>query len=192
MINHKIRTLRVALTLGAFGLLAPAAQPQGNPTEPPPPAAKGMEPMPHNHGDHLMMSREPHHVLAMAYHQNLLVFSKALLDETAHASSVDVEFARAAEKEIRRSFAEMKLHHTAHLLTMDQSMHKEMREMRRKMEKHHTELITMLDALEKEVNLVKPDPKAVNAMAAHFYAHCYAMTKMEVADQAPPPPPTVR
>lgn len=181
MTIHKSQALLVALTLAAFGLLAPAAQPQGKPPEPSQPeAAQGMEPMPHSHRDHSMMSREPHHILAMAYHQNLLVFSKALRDETEHASSVDVEFARAVEKEMRRSFAEMKLHHVAHLLTMNQSMHKEMSEMRTRMEKHHTELITMLDALEAEVNLVRPDVKKVNAMAAHFYTHCAAMGKMEV------------
>jgi hypothetical protein len=180
MDTHKIPALFVGLTLGAFGALA-AAQPQASTSVMPPQTASVQEskPMAHSHEDRPMMGKEPHHVLAMAYHQNLLVFAKALQDETDRAGYVEVEFARAAEKEMRRSLAEMKLHHQGHVLTMNGAMQEQMNEMKKKMEKHNTELITMLDALEKEVNMEKPDAKRVSTMAANFYTHCSAMVDLE-------------
>jgi hypothetical protein len=140
---------------------------------------KGMQPMAHEHKDHLMMANEPHHLLAMAYHQNLMTFAKALHEQTAQATVVDLEFVRTAEKEMRRSFAEMKLHHEGHVKTMSAAMHTKMAEMRTRMEKHHTELVTLLAALEKEVNLPKPDLKTVSTLAANIHTHCRAMADME-------------
>ncbi|MBK5292225.1 MAG: hypothetical protein JJE04_11175 [Acidobacteriia bacterium] len=60
-------------------------------------------------GDHLMMAmaNEPHHVPAMAYHQNLATFAKRLHKQAMGASSVNVEFAQAAVAEMRRSFGQM-------------------------------------------------------------------------------------
>ena len=51
------------------------------------------------HGMSGMMTG-PHHVLAMAYHQNLATFAKSLHEQTMQASSVNVEFARAAVTEM--------------------------------------------------------------------------------------------
>ena len=65
------------------------------------------------------MSKEPHHVLAMAYHQNLATFAKSLHERTMQASSVNVEFARAAVTEMRRSFDQMKQHHQEHMQAMN-------------------------------------------------------------------------
>ena len=44
----------------------------------------------------------------MAYHQNRAAFAKAVQGQTARANSVNVEFARAAVTEMRRSFDQMK------------------------------------------------------------------------------------
>ena len=52
--------------------------------------------------DQMMMDKEPNHVLAAAYHQNLIVFADALHGQTAGASAVNVPFARAAVTEMRR------------------------------------------------------------------------------------------
>ena len=51
----------------------------------------------------MMMANERRHVLAMVYHQNLAAFAKALHEQTARANSVNVEFARAAVTDMRRS-----------------------------------------------------------------------------------------
>src|SRR5450759_3798249 len=57
------------------------------------------------------MMQEPHHVLAMAYQQNLAAFAKALHEQTAGVAPLNLEFARAAVAEMRRSFDQMGLHH---------------------------------------------------------------------------------
>ncbi len=168
-----IPAILMTLSLGASSAMASAIQHDSHPTK---------KAMSHGHDDHMMMAREPHHVLAMAYHQNLAVFAKALHEQTAHASSVNVDFARAAEKEMRRSFGEMKLHQEEHVKTMSAEMHKKMSGMREKMETHHTEMIALLDALEKEVNLATPDPKKVSTLAGNIHAHCDAMSKMNHGD----------
>ena len=180
MKTKEISAILVTLSLGAFSAMASSADYETRSTQkaPSPSATQGMKPMSHEHSDHMMMANEAHHVLAMAYHQNLVTFAKALHEQTEHASAVNVEFARAAVTEMRRSFGEMKLHHEEHVKTMSAEMHKKMSEMRKQMETHHTEMIALLDALEKEVNLATPDPKKVSAMAGSIRTHCNAMEKM--------------
>jgi hypothetical protein len=179
--NTKNLPVLMALILGAFGAATAASMVDDAAPKPKSAAMKGMKAMTHDHQDHLMMANEPHHLLAMAYHQNLMTFAKALHEQTAQATTVDVEFARTAEKEMRRSFAEMKLHHEGHVMTMSAAMQAKMADMRQRMEKHHTELITLLAALEKEVNLAKPDVKIVSTLAANIHTHCMAMENMEHA-----------
>lgn len=137
--------------------------------------AQGKKGMAH---DHMMMAHEPHHALAMAYHQNLAAFAKALHDQTAGASSVNVEFARAAVTEMRRSFDQMKEHHQEHMQTMSAEMHTKMSAMMPQMETHQTELNTQLMALEQEVQAGTPDAKKVATLAASVNAHLDAMSKM--------------
>lgn len=127
--------------------------------------------------DHMMMAHEPHHVLAMAYHQNLAVFARALHEQTARDSSVNVEFSRAAVTEMRRSFDLMKQHHQSHMQTMSAEMHTKMSGMMQQMETHQAELNTQLTALEQEIKLPKPDAKKVSALAASVHSHLDAMSK---------------
>ena len=166
-----ISTLLLALSLGAFSATA-IAQHEGHSTKKTPanPAAQGKMMM--------EMAKEPHHVLAMAYHQNLATFAKSLHEQTMQASSVNVEFARAAVTEMRRSFDQMKQHHQAHMQTMSAEMHTKMSEMMKQMETHQTELNTQLMALEQEVNAATPDAKKVSNLAASVHTHLDAMSKM--------------
>src|ERR1017187_7548209 len=112
------------------------------------------------------MMQEPHHVLAMAYQQNLAAFAKALHEQTAQATSVNVEFASAAVAEMRRSFDQMQQHHQQHMKT------------------HRTELNTQLTALEQEVQSATPDAKKVSTLAADVQTHLDAMSKMHDGMQA--------
>jgi hypothetical protein len=43
------------------------------------------------------MMQDPHHVLAMAYMQNLAIFAKALRDQVDSTKALDDEFARAQQ-----------------------------------------------------------------------------------------------
>jgi polyhydroxyalkanoate synthesis regulator phasin len=128
--------------------------------------------------DHMMMANEPHHVLAMAYRQSLATFAGALHEQTAGAGSVNVEFARAAVAEMRRSFDQMKQHHQEHMQTMSGEMHTKMSGMMQQMETHQTELGAQLTALEQEVQLSTPDTKKVSTLAASVNSHLNAMSKM--------------
>jgi len=161
-----LSSIFMTFSLGAFGAMAATPQHEGHSTP------KGTP------GDHMMMTHEPHHVLAMAYHQNLVVFAKALHEQAAHAKSADVEFARAAVAEMRRSFDQMKQHHQEHMQTMSAEMRSKMSGMMRQMETHHTDLNTQLTALEQEVQLSMPDAKKVSTLAASINAHLDAMSKM--------------
>ena len=130
------------------------------------------------------MMREPHHVLAMAYQQNLAAFAKALHEQTAQATSVNVEFASAAVAEMRRSFDQMQQHHQGHMKTMSAEMHAKMGAMMQQMETHRTELNTQLTALEQEVQSATPDAKKVSTLAADVQTHLDAMSKMHDGMQA--------
>lgn len=168
----------MTLGLGAFSPTTTIAQHDGHPStnSPSRPATQGGHMMSH---DHMMMANEPHHVLAMAYHQNLAAFAKALQEQTAHAGSVDVEFARAAVNEMRRSFDQMEQHHQRHMQTMSAEMHTTMSARMEQMETHRAELNTQLTALEREVRLSVPDAKRVSALAASIQKHLEVMSKMK-------------
>ena len=172
-----ISTILMALALGAFSAMATTAQHEGHSTkaDKSQSAKQGKKKMPH---DQMMMTNEPHHVLAMAYHQNLARFAKALHEQTAQASSVNVEFARVAVAEMRRSFDQMKQHHQEHMQTMSAEMHTKMSAMMQQMETHQTELNNQLTALEQEVQSATPDAKKVSTLATSVHTHLNAMSKM--------------
>jgi hypothetical protein len=64
------------------------------------------------------MLEEPHHVLAMAYRDNLVTFARALRTQVTQSKSVNVDLARPAVSEMRRSFDQMKQHHQAQMAMM--------------------------------------------------------------------------
>lgn len=64
------------------------------------------------------MVSQPHHVLAMAYRANLETFARALLASSTKSKAVDVDLARPAVAEMRRSFDQMRQHHQAQMTTM--------------------------------------------------------------------------
>lgn len=68
------------------------------------------------------MMSGPHHVLAMAYGENLTTFARALNADASRSNMVSVELARPATAEIRRSFDQMKVHHQAQMSTVGTTM----------------------------------------------------------------------
>ena len=170
-----ISTILLALSLGAFSAMAVTAQTKKVQSKS---ATQGKKEMPH---DHMMMdmANEPHHALAMAYHQNLATFAKSLQEQTAGASSVNVEFARAAVAGMRSSFDQMKQHHQEHMQTMSAEMHTKMSGMMQQMETHQNELNTQLMALEQEILLSTPDANKVSTLAASVNSHLDAMSKQD-------------
>ena len=160
------------LSLGALGAMAATTEQAGASTKPAMRAKKGMA------RDHMTKASEPHHVLAMAYHQNLAAFAKALHEQASSAAPVNVDFARAAVTEMRRSFDLMKQQHQEHMQTMSAEMHTKMSGMMGKMETHQTELNTQITALEQEVQSTTPDAKKASALATSVHTNLDAMSKM--------------
>jgi hypothetical protein len=176
MKSTSICTILMTLSLGVFSATVATAQSPATAGTTPPATTQSKDAMAHNQ---MMMANEPHHILAMAYHQNLLVFTKALQEQTASASSVNVEFARAAVAEMRHSFDQMKEHHQDHVQAMSPEMHSE--KTMQEMETHQTELNTALAALEQEVQLATPDVKKVSTLATSVHTHLDAMSKLHEA-----------
>ncbi len=160
MKTKTIATILVALALAGFGGVAVAHE---------------------GHKGHSDMSKEmvnePHHALAMAYHHNLTTFAKTLHEQTSHAKSVNVEFARAAVAEMRRSFDQMKQHHEECAKAMSPEMQTKMKDQMEKMEMHHDQVNQQLTELEKEVALSTPDAKRVSTLTANLLTHLDDMSK---------------
>jgi hypothetical protein len=124
------------------------------------------------------MMQEPHHVLAMAYKDNLVNFAKALHHEANQTKPINPEFARTAVAEMRRSFDLMQEHHQDHMKAMDEQMKSHMADMMKQMDAHHASIGEHLTALEKEVHAAAPDSKGVSEHAAEILKQCDGMSKM--------------
>jgi len=161
-------TILGALTLVAVSALSATAQ-----QESPPASATKLS------YDQLTMANEPHHLLAMAYQQNILVFVQAVENQMPGANPVNVDFARAAVDEMRRSFDRMTQHHKEHLDAMSVETRTATTAMVQQMETHRTGLNTELEAMEAEVKRSIPDAKKLATLAANVHAHLDAMSKMK-------------
>jgi polyhydroxyalkanoate synthesis regulator phasin len=159
----------------------------------PPSSQQSQDTMPqHQQGmmDMSAMMREPHHVLAMAYKDNLVNFAKALHHEANQTEPINPEFARAAVAEMKRSFDQMQQHHQDHMKTMDEKMKAQMADMMKQMDAHHSAIQEHLDALDKEVHTSAPDSKSIATHVAELLKHCDSMSKMHggAADHKMPEP----
>lgn len=171
MKTRTIASLSMILTLGALTAAAATTE-QATATKP-----KMHDKMDMSH-DHMKMVGEPHHVLAMAYHQNLAAFSKALHEQTTAAGPLNLDFARAAVSEMRRSFDQMKQHHQEHMKGMSADKHAKMAGMMEKMGTRQAEMNTQITDLEQELRSPTPDSKKVSDLANRLHTRLAEMTKM--------------
>ena len=137
----------------------------------------GMNDMQGMKGMNGMMSG-PHHALAMAYRDNLVTFAKALRSDVTTSKAVNLDVARPAVAEMRRSFDQMKQHHQAHVATMGDHMDSSMTAMKQHAESHMLALSEHLVALDAEVNGPSPDGKKVSAHVTEILSECAAMSTM--------------
>jgi hypothetical protein len=70
------------------------------------------------------MMTGPHHALAMAYGESLATFARVMNGDASRSQMVNVELAKPATIEMRRSFEQMKVHHTAQMGSMSAIMQK--------------------------------------------------------------------
>jgi len=130
----------------------------------------------------------PHHVLAMAYRDNLATFARALRGQVTQSKTVNLDLARPAVTEMRRSFDQMKQHHQAQMTMMmgDQTKPPMMGDQSKppmsgkmeQMETHLTALSEHLTALESEVNASTPDPRKVSEHTTEILKHSAGMSAM--------------
>jgi len=168
----RLYAILLVLLVVSFQVVATTI-PQDNPT------AKKAPSRPAHNRMAMGMAGDPHHALAMAYHRNVINFARVLRNQTARSKSVNVEFARAAVAEIRRSSDEMTKHHKEHMDAMSPEMQDKMKTMMAQMAKHETEFNDQLTALEREVQLATPDPKKVSTLAGSLLNHVDSMSKMK-------------
>ena len=175
MKTRSLPTISMILTLGALSATAAPPEQEASASKP----AMGKMEMSQ---DHMMMATEPHHVLAMAYHQNLAAFAKALHEQTASEGPLNIDFARTAVSEMRRSFDQMKQHHQEHMAGMSAEMRAKMDAkmsgMMEKMQARQADMNTQLTALEQEVHSASPDAKKVSTLAGSVHTHLTEMAKM--------------
>jgi hypothetical protein len=126
--------------------------------------------------DKKVMAMEPHYVLAMAYNESLLAFADALNGQTVGGGPVNVDFARAAVVEMRRSFDQMKKYNEKYMETISAEVRAKSTTTMQELETHRADLNVQLTALEQEVKLDTPDAKKIATMAASVRTHLDAMS----------------
>jgi short-subunit dehydrogenase involved in D-alanine esterification of teichoic acids len=124
------------------------------------------------------MMEGPHHVLAMAYRDNIATFARALRSQVDQSKTVNLDLARPAVSEMRRSFDQMKQHHQAQMSMMADQTKPAMSGTMQQMETRIATLNEHLTALESEVNASTPDPKKVSEHTSEILKQCAGMLAM--------------
>jgi len=163
-------TLLAALMLGALTTGKAQNPPSHDKTPQHREGMKDMKDMSTMHG--------PHHVLAMAHRDNVATFARALRGHVAQSKAVNLDLARPAVSEMKRSFDQMKQHHQAQMTMMGGQMKPAMSDKMKQMETHSAALSAHLTALESEVNATSPDPKKVSEHTTEILKQCAQMSGM--------------
>jgi len=124
------------------------------------------------------MMKSPHHILMTAHMKSMSEFAKALRDQAAKRTTLDVEFARAAVAELRHNLDAMEAIHQKHMQAMSAEMKSKMQMMMEKMDKDRSMVKDQVSALETDVLADKPDSKQVTAHTNALLKHLGMMSKM--------------
>jgi len=162
------------LSTAAFAVLMLGGAPAGAKAQNP--KAANPKPPTHEHGQQGMSCMADgmggsHHAMSMAYWANLATFARTMKEQIAQTKTVDVEMARPAVAEMRRSFDAIKQHHQAHTAMMGAADSAKLRMMGH-MDSAMASLGEDLTALEAEVNTASPDPAKVTERANAILKHC--------------------
>ena len=181
--RHSASILILLLTTAAgSGLVAqkpasPAKMPQHQDSMKAMKGMKDMKDMKGMHGAGMSgMMGGPHHVLAMAYRDNIATFGRALRGQLASSPTVNLDLARPAVAEMRRSFDQMKEHHQAQMM-MDNTK-PAMSEPMKHMEAHLSAVGEHLTALESELNAATPSPAKASEHTNMILKECGGMSPM--------------
>jgi hypothetical protein len=168
MKTNVISAILVTLSLSALGAVAANAQ-----TSTPTPAKPAM-----SQAEKVMIT-EPNYVLGTAYQKSMIAFADALNEQTVGGGPVDVNFARAAVDEMRRSFDEMKKYNEKYMSTISAEVRAKTTATMQSLETQRAGLNTQLTSLETEVKLSKPDAKKVATLSAGVRTQLDAMMMVD-------------
>jgi len=142
-----------------------------------------MKPMPKDDMNMARMHADGHHALMMAYHHNALAFSRALWEMTADGKIENLDLARAALAEIKRSIEKMDEIHQMHMGAMgqmDAAMMEKMKPMMEKMEAEKAALKGHVQALESALQRSSPSAQEIEMHAATLILMLERMDKSEM------------
>jgi hypothetical protein len=142
----------------------------------------GMKPMPKDGMDMAKMHADGHHALMMAYQHNALAFTRALWEMTANGKIDDVDMARAAFGEIKRSMDKMGEIEKMHMSTMgkmDPAMTEKMKPMMEKMQAEKAGLMMHVMALGTALQQTSPNASEVEMHAASILLRLEKMSVPE-------------
>jgi len=125
--------------------------------------------MPKDGMDMAKMHADGHHAMMMAYHHNAMAFTKALWDMTADGKIEDINMARAAFAEMKRSLEKMDEIHKMHMTMMpkmDSAMMEKMKPMMEKMDAEKAALKGHVQALESALQSNSPNAPEIEMHAA--------------------------
>lgn len=125
----------------------------------------------------------PHQSLAMAYRDNLANFARTLRQHVDASKTVNLDLARPAVAEMRRSYEEMRTHHRAQLASMsDKTMPRAAT--KEQIETRLSSIGEHLSALNAEVNLGSPNATKVSAHLTEIINLCAGMSGWYKSDYA--------
>jgi hypothetical protein len=130
--------------------------------------------------DMVAMEKSPHHLVMMSYRHNLLTFSKALRDMSNGGKLEDVDLARNAFAEIKRSMEKMDEVHQSHMKMMKPDMMTMMKPMMEKMQAENMLVKEHIAELEKAFETTTPNATDVNKHAAELVMQ---LEKMSMPDK---------
>lgn len=126
------------------------------------------------------MKKSPHHSVMMAYHHNLLTFSKALRDMSSGGKLEDIDLSRNAFAEIKRSMEKMDEIHQLHKGKMKLEMITMMKPMMEKMQAENMLVKEHITALETALKATAPNALDVNKHATELVMQ---LEKMNMPDK---------
>ena len=129
----------------------------------------GMKPMPKDDMKMDAMHKDGHRALMMGYHHNAVTFTRALWEISSDGKIENVDIARAAFSEVKRSIEKMDEIHKMHMYTMgkmDAAMMEKMKPMMEKMEAEKAAVKGHLQALENALSGGTPSAQEIEMHAA--------------------------
>jgi hypothetical protein len=128
-----------------------------------------MKPMPKDKMNMTAMHKDGHHTLMMAYHHNAVAFTRALWQLSSGGTIENIDTARAAFAEIKRSMDKMDEIHKKHMAAMgkmDAAMMEQMKPMMEKMEAEKAAVKAHVQSLESALTAAAPSAQEIEMHSA--------------------------